>query len=141
MSYLIIKAIHIVSIVSWMAGLLYLPRLFVYHSSASLNSTEDSTFKIMERRLLYGIMYPAMIATWISGIILMIKGGWLASTWFELKLLCVVGLTIYHIYLAYFTQAFNKDQRLKPALFFRIINEIPTILMILIILLVVIKPF
>lgn len=140
-SYLWIKAIHVIAVISWMAGMLYLPRLFVYHADAEKGSKQSETFKIMERRLLRFIINPAMIVTWITGLwmaweIFAFKGGWLHG-----KILLVVLMSGMHGYLSKATRMFGQDRNEKPARHWRIINEVPTVLMILIVLLVIVKPF
>jgi putative membrane protein len=137
-----VKALHVISVIAWMAGMLYLPRLFVYHSVAEIGSDKSETFKVMERRLLKGIINPAMIATWIFGL-WMIVGGWvdMSSGWLHAKLFLVLLLTGVHGMLAKYTRLFAQDKNTKPQKFFRIINEVPTVLMILIVILVVVKPF
>ena len=144
-TYLFFKSIHLIAVISWMAGLLYLPRIFVYHSEAIANNkSEDlmSTFKIMERRLFIYIMNPAMIISWIFGILLIHTIGIdnLSSLWFQLKLLFVVILTIFHIFLLQCLRKFDQDNNFYSPRFYRIINEIPTILLIAIIFIVVFKP-
>ena len=139
--YLWIKALHIVSVISWMAGLLYLPRLMVYHAAAITGSVQSETFKVMERRLLRAIMTPAMLATWASGLYLAwvgfgFRGGWLAG-----KLVLVVALTVAHALQARHVAAFAADRNQNSDKYYRIINEIPTLLMIAIVVLVVVKPF
>ena len=139
------KSIHLIAVISWMAGLLYLPRIFVYHSGAVKNNkSEDliSTFKIMERRLFVYIMNPAMIVSWIFGILLIHTIGVdnLSSIWLQLKLLFVVILTIYHFFLFRCLRKFDKNKNLFTSRFYRIINEIPTVLLIGIVLVVVLKP-
>ena len=139
------KSIHLIAVISWMAGLLYLPRIFVYHSGAVKNNkSEDliSTFKIMERRLFVYIMNPAMIVSWIFGILLIHTIGVdnLSSIWLQLKLLFVVILTIYHFFLFRCLRKFNENKNLFTSRFYRIINEIPTVLLIGIVLVVVLKP-
>jgi protoporphyrinogen IX oxidase len=138
-----IKAAHVISVIAWMAGMLYLPRLFVYHSVAEIGSDKSETFKVMERRLLRGIINPAMIATYIFGA-WMILGGWIdfpTAGWLHAKLFFVLLLTACHGVLAKHTRLFAEDKNTKPQKFFRIINEVPTVLMILIVILVVVKPF
>ena len=138
-----IKSLHIVSMVAWMAGLLYLPRLFVYHSLAPAGSGRSETFKIMERRLQRAIMTPAMIATWGFGLLLAGTPGvvdWRMG-WIWAKLAFVVGLTMFHIVLARWREAFAADRNRHPTRLFRIINELPTVALIAIVILVVIKPF
>ena len=139
------KSIHLIAVISWMAGLLYLPRIFVYHSDAVKNNkSEDliSTFKIMERRLFVYIMNPAMIVSWIFGILLIHTIGVdnLSSIWLQLKLLFVIILTIYHFFLFRCLRKFDKNKNRFTSRFYRIINEIPTVLLIGIVLVVVVKP-
>jgi putative membrane protein len=141
-----ILAFHIVAVIAWMAGMLYLPRLFVYHCAAEPGSVQSETFKLMERRLLRGIINPAMIATWLLGLWLGWLGpdshyGWFAEGWLQAKIVLVLAMTGMHGLLARWTRAFGRDQNRHSARFFRIINEVPTILMIGIVLLVVRKPF
>ena len=138
-----IKALHIVSMVAWMAGLLYLPRLFVYHADAPPGSPMAETFKIMERRLLRAIMNPAMIATYLFGILLAVTPGvvdWHAG-WIHAKLVLVLALTGYHHLLARWRKDFALDGNTRPARFYRIANEVPTLILIAIVILVVVKPF
>ena len=144
-TYLLFKSIHLIAVISWMAGLLYLPRIFVYHSGAVKNNkSEDliSTFKTMERRLFVYIMNPAMIVSWIFGILLIHTIGVdnLSSIWLQLKLLFVVILTIYHFFLFRCLRKFDENKNLFTSRFYRIINEIPTVLLIGIVLVVVLKP-
>ncbi len=138
-----IKAAHIVSVVAWMAGLLYLPRLFVYHAEARPGSDAGATFRVMERRLLRGIMNPAIIATWVFGIALALTPGivdW-HQGWIYAKLAAVGGLTEFHHRLARWRKALADGGDTHTPRFFRIINEIPTLLLILIVIMVVVKPF
>ncbi len=137
----IVKALHIIAVIAWMAGLLYLPRLFVYHAAAERGSEMSETFKIMERRLLRAIMTPAMIATWLLGFWLAWQKGWYLAGWFQLKLVLVIALSVFHDFLAREVKSFAADQNARPAKFFRIINEIPAVLMIGIVFLAVMKPF
>ena len=144
-SYLLFKSIHLIAVISWMAGLLYLPRIFVYHSEAvEKNKSEDlmSTFKVMEKRLFIYIMNPAMIASWIFGGLLINTIGIddLSSLWLQLKLLFVVILTIYHFFLFNCLRKFAENNNTYSAKFYKIINEIPTVLLILIIFVIVYKP-
>ena len=144
-TYLFLKSIHLIAVISWMAGLLYLPRIFVYHSEAVRdNKSEDlmSTFKIMERRLFVYIMNPAMITSWILGFLLIYNIGLdnLSSLWFHLKLVFVIILTIYHVFLFQCLKKFAENENSHSPRFYRIINEIPTILLIAIIFIVVFKP-
>lgn len=138
-----IKACHIVSVVAWMAGLLYLPRLFVYHAEAALGSSASETFKVMERRLLRGIMNPAMAAVYLFGTLLALTPGivdWHAG-WIYVKLASVAALTVYHHLLALWRKAFAADRDRHTARFYRLVNEIPMLLLILIVVMVVAKPF
>jgi putative membrane protein len=138
-----IKTLHILSIVAWMAGLFYLPRLFVYHAEARPGSELSETFKVMERRLLRGIMNPAMIGAYLFGILLAATPGvvdW-SSGWIYMKLVLVAGLTDLHHRLGRWRKAFAADANLRPARFYRIVNEVPTLLLIGIVIMVVVKPF
>ena len=144
-TYLLFKSIHLIAVISWMAGLLYLPRIFVYHSEAVRdNKPEDliSTFKVMERRLFIYIMNPAMIVSWIFGVLLIHTIGLdnLGSVWIQLKLAFVIILTIYHFFLFQCLRKFIKNNNSFSPKFYRIINEIPTVLLIGVILVVVFKP-
>lgn len=136
-----IKALHVVAIISWMAAMLYLPRLFIYHCSAEVGSVQSETFKVMERRLLKAIMTPAMIVSWLTGLYLAWQGGWLASGWFHVKFAGVIAMSGVHGYLAGVVKIFAKDANERPTRFFRIVNEIPTVLMLLIVAMVIVKPF
>ena len=144
-TYLLFKSIHLIAVISWMAGLLYLPRIFVYHSEAITNNkSEDliSTFKIMERRLFIYIMNPAMIASWIFGVLLIHTIGTdnLSFLWLQLKLLFVIILTMYHFFLFQCLRKFAKNNNLYSPRFYRIINEIPTVILIVIVFIIVFKP-
>jgi len=144
-TYLLFKSIHLIAVISWMVGLLYLPRIFVYHSEAIKNNkSEDlmSTFKIMERRLFIYIMNPAMITSWIFGILLIYTIGIdnFSSLWLQIKLFFVIILTIYHFFLFRCLKKFAENSNSYSSKFYKIINEIPTILLIIIILIVVFKP-
>ena len=141
MLYLWLKALHVVAIIAWMAGLLYLPRLFVYHCAAEAGSVQSETFKVMERRLLKAIMNPAMIAAWVLGLALVWQGGWLTSGWMHAKLALVLALSAVHGMLAKQVKIFAADRNARPARYFRILNEVPTLLMIGIVILVIVKPF
>ena len=138
-----IKAFHIIAIIAWMAGLLYLPRLFVYHATSKPCSEQSETFKVMERRLLRYIATPAMIASWVLGLMLAFSGviDWSRDGWFHAKLILVLALSAYHGLLAVWTKDFALDRNTRSARFYRIANEIPTILMILIVILAVVRPF
>ena len=141
-SYLLFKSLHLISVISWMVGLLYLPRIFVYHVENLKDENTSSIFKIMERKLYFYIMTPAMILTWVFGLILISSLGFevLSTTWIKLKLLLVISLTLYHFYLSKLLSDFNLDQNTKSSKFLRIINEVPTILLILIVFIVIFKP-
>ena len=144
-TYLLFKSIHLIAVISWMAGLLYLPRIFVYHSEAVQNNKSEDlmeTFKVMERRLLVYIMNPAMIVSWIFGVLLIHTIGMdnFGSIWLQLKLFFVIILTIYHFFLFQCLRKFVESNNSYSPKFYRIINEIPTILLIGIILVVVFKP-
>ena len=144
-TYLLFKSIHLIAVISWMAGLLYLPRIFVYHSeSVQNNKSEDlrETFKVMERRLLVYIMNPAMIVSWVFGILLIYTIGVdnFGSLWLQLKLVFVIILTIYHFFLFQCLGKFAENTNTYSSKFYRIINEIPTVLLIGIIVVVVFKP-
>jgi protoporphyrinogen IX oxidase len=136
-----LKAFHIIAVISWMAGMLYLPRLFVYHCAAAPGSPQSETFKVMERRLLRAIITPAMIATWLLGLGLAWQGGWVAAPWLHAKLALVIVMSGIHGLLARYVRDFGADRNRHSAKFYRIINEVPTLLMIAIVLLVVLKPF
>jgi len=141
-SYLLFKSLHLIALISWMAGLLYLPRIFVYHVENFKDETSSSIFKTMERKLFFYIMTPAMILSWVFGLILISIIGFdiFFTLWIKLKLLFVVLLTLYHFYLSKLLGDFNLDQNTKSSRFFRIINEVPTILLILIVFIVIFKP-
>jgi protoporphyrinogen IX oxidase len=136
-----LKAFHIIAVIAWMAGMLYLPRLFVYHCQADAGSMQSETFKVMERRLLRAIMTPAMIVTWGLGLWLAWRGNWFAAPWLHVKLALVIGLSGVHGMCSRYVKDFAADRNRKSQKFYRIINEVPTVLMILIVLLAVLKPF
>jgi len=140
--YLLFKSLHLIVVISWMVGLLYLPRIFVYHAEKNIEKNISETFKIMERRLMYFIMTPAMILSWVIGVALILINeiSIILSLWVQIKLFLVVLLTIYHLFLGYFLKKFALDENEKSAKFFRIINEIPTVLLILIIFIIIYKP-
>ena len=140
-SYLLFKSLHLIAIISWMAGLLYLPRLFVYHSENN-NEIIFGIFKTMERKLFYYIMTPAMVLSWLFGLLLIHEIGFeqLANMWLQLKLILVTLLTAYHFYLGLLLNQFKLDQNKKSSKFYRYINEIPTLLLILIVFIVIFKP-
>ena len=141
MTYSILKFLHIIFFTTWMAGLFYLPRLFVYHSNCKIKSNEYKTFTIMEKKLLRFIMNPSMFLTWFLGIALALLNNYFLSTWLIIKILLVALMSSFHMYCAKIKNDFEGLNNKKEESFFRIINEIPTILFILIVLLVVFKPF
>lgn len=142
MAYLWLKALHIIAMVAWMAGLFYLPRLMVYHRRTAIGGESSEIFKTMERRLLKAIMVPAMVLTWVFGLALI----WVTdaagslSLWLSIKLLGVVAMTAFHFWLGRFVKAFGEDERPRDERFFRLINEIPTVLLIVIVIMAVVKP-
>ena len=141
MYYDIIKSFHLVAVISWMVGLLYLPRLFVYHNDTSYNTELDQTFLLMENRLLKIIMMPAIVLTYVLGFTLVYYNNYLITEYyFILKIFFVLFLTIFHLYLSRLYKSFEKGYRIKTTIFYKKINEIPTIFMIIIILLVIVKP-
>jgi putative membrane protein len=146
MIYLWLKAFHIIAVIAWMAGMLYLPRLFVYHCVAEKGSVQSETFKVMERRLLRAIINPAMVATWVLGLTLAWLGpdsryGWFAYGWLQAKVVLVLALSGLHGLFAHWVKAFATDSNRHSQRFYRIVNEIPTLLMIAIVLLATVKPF
>lgn len=141
MLYLVLKSLHIVAVIAWMAGMLYLPRLYVYHADAQPGSPQSETFKVMERRLLRAIINPAMAATWILGLILAYLGGYWLQGWFIAKLALVLALSGVHGAFSGWRKDFEADRNTRPARFYRIWNEVPTLLMIGIVFLVVLRPF
>jgi len=136
-----VKALHVIAIISWMAGMLYLPRLFVYHADTAVGSEQSETFKVMERKLLRLIINPAMIATWVFGLWLAWKGFGFAGGWLHAKIGLVILLSGAHGYLSASVRRFSADANRKTARHWRIVNEVPTVLMILIVILVIVKPF
>ncbi len=136
-----LKVLHIISVISWMVGLLYLPRLMVYHADTEVGSDSSETFKIMERRLMKGIMTPAMIASWIFGLWLAWQGNLWAQGWFVTKFFLVILLTAQHGFNVKWMKEFAADERKRKPKFFRYVNEIPTVLMILVVILVEVQPF
>jgi putative membrane protein len=141
-SYLLFKSLHLIAVISWMAGLLYLPRIFVYHVENLNDQNSSSIYKTIERKLKFYIMMPAMILSWIFGLILILILGIdvFFTLWVKLKLLFVILLTIYHFYLSKLLKDFNLNRNTKSSKFFRILNEVPTILLILIVFIVIFKP-
>ena len=140
--YLLFKSLHLISVISWMAGLLYLPRIFVYHSENNDDKKISDVFKVMEKKLYFYIMTPAMILSWIFGLLLIHSVGFqqLGQTWMVLKIIFVIFLSLYHFYLGKTLNQFKFDQNTHSHKFYRLINEIPTILLILIVFVVVFKP-
>ena len=140
-SYLLFKSLHLIAVISWMAGLLYLPRLFVYHSE-NKNEIVSGVFKTMERKLFNYIMTPAMALSWLFGLVLIHEIGFeqLVNLWLQLKLILVTFLTAYHFYLGLLLSQFKLDRNKKTSKFYRYINEIPTLLLILIVFIVIFKP-
>ena len=141
-AYLTFKALHLIAVISWMAGLLYLPRIFVYHAETKENNGQSETFKLMEKRLYFYIMNPAMILSWVFGVLLIHSQGILSLglLWMKIKIGLVIILTGYHFYLLAVLRDFQIDNNTKSSKFFRIINEVPTLLLIIIIFVVIFKP-
>ena len=139
--YLLFKSLHLIAVISWMAGLLYLPRIFVYHSETN-DSSQKTIFKTMERKLYNYIMMPAMISTWFFGLLLIHSVGFsiFSELWMQIKTVLILLLTHYHFYLGKCTRLFAWGQNTKPSKFYRILNEVPTVLLIIIIFIVVFKP-
>jgi protoporphyrinogen IX oxidase len=136
-----IKALHVIAVISWMAGMLYLPRLFVYHCQAETGSKQSETFKVMERRLLKAIITPAMIVSWLSGLYMVWVAHWYSASWFHGKLLLVLILSGVHGFFSRCAKDFAADRNMRSERFYRFINEAPTVLMIGIVILVIVKPF
>jgi len=141
MLYLWLKALHVIAVIAWMAGMLYLPRLFVYHCDAEVGSKQSETFKVMERRLLRAIINPAMVATWVLGLWLAHEGGFLKAGWLHGKLALVLAMSAVHGFYARWVREFAEDGNVHSQKFYRVINEVPTVLMIGIVILVIVKPF
>ena len=139
--YVWLKAFHVIAIIAWMAGMLYLPRLFVYHCEAEPGSKQSETFKVMERRLLHAIITPAMVASWALGLWLAWAGGFYAAGWLHAKLVLVIALSALHGFFVRRVREFATDRNRHSQKFYRVLNEIPTILMIGIVILAVVKPF
>jgi putative membrane protein len=137
------KALHVMAVIAWLAGMFYLPRLYVYHCEVPRGSAESERFKVMERRLLKQIINPAMIAAWTFGILLVLTPGVLdwSSGWWHVKLACVLLLSGFHGAASKWRRAFLEDRNTRPARFFRIANEVPTVLMAIIVIVVIVKPF
>lgn len=136
-----IKAFHVISVIAWMAGMFYLPRLFVYHTETAPGSAESERFKVMERRLLKAIINPAMIATWVFGLTLAWLTGAYHAHWFQAKFALVVAMSGLHGYFVGRVRAFAEDRNDKPARFYRIVNEVPPLLMVIVVILVIVQPF
>ena len=141
LSMLWLKALHIVAVISWMAGMLYLPLLFVYHAETPVGTPQSETFKVMEFRLYRYIIGPAMIVTWITGPALLYGMGYTRDGWAIAKLLLVVALSAVHGLMGGWLRDFKHDRNQRPARFYRIMNEVPTVLLVAIVILVVVKPF
>lgn len=139
--YLWIKAFHVIAVIAWMAGMLYLPRLFVYHCAAAPGSEQSETFKVMERKLLRLIINPAMIVVWVLGLWLAWRGGWIGAGWLDVKVAAVLLLSAVHGYYAGAVRAFAEDRNKRSARHWRFMNEVPTLLMIVIVVMAVVKPF
>jgi len=137
-----IKALHVISVVSWMAGMLYLPRLYVYHAGTPVGSDKSETFKVMERRLYRGITTPAMIATWVFGLWMVHLGlvDW-GMGWAWVKAACVIAMSAVHGMLGSSLRAFREDRNIRSDKYFRVLNEVPTVLLVIIVIMVVVKPF
>ena len=140
--YLLFKSIHLIAVISWMAGLLYLPRIFVYHAENIENVNSSNIFKTMERKLFYYIMTPAMILSWIFGLLLIHKLGFYVfnELWMQIKGILVILLTIYHFYLGSCVSLFSNNQNKNSSKFYRIINEIPTVFLVFIVFIIIFKP-
>lgn len=138
-----IKAVHVLAVISWMAGLLYLPRLMVYHAGAASGETLSETLKVMERRLLKAIMNPAMVVSWVAGIWLAWVAGLLSDwpVWFVVKFLCLILMSAFHMWLAAQVKVFARDANERGHVAFRVANELPTALMVVIVVMVIVKPF
>lgn len=141
--YLWVKALHVIAVIAWMAGMLYLPRLYVYHCEVKPGSAESERFKVMERRLLRQIINPAMGAVWALGLLLVVTPGvidWTAG-WWHVKLLAVVLMSVFHVMLSRWRRDFLEDRNTRPQRFYRIANEVPTVLMVVIVIMVIVRPF
>jgi putative membrane protein len=136
-----VKAFHVIAVIAWMAGIFYLPRLFVYHADAETGSDKSETFKVMERRLYNAIMTPAMVAVWFFGIILATSAGFWSARWLMAKLVFVILMTVFHVWLGRRLREFAEDRNTRPSRTYRIVNELPTLLVIVIVVLVIVKPF
>ena len=141
MLYLWLKALHVIAVIAWMAGMLYLPRLFVYHCDAEAGSRQSETFKVMERRLLRVIINPAMIVTWVVGLWLVHESGLFKAGWMHAKFALVIAMSAIHGFNVRWVRAFAEDRNVHSQKFYRVMNEVPTLLMIAIVILVIVKPF
>jgi protoporphyrinogen IX oxidase len=141
MTYLWIKAFHIIAVIAWMAGMLYLPRLFVYHAGVAPGSEQSETFKVMERRLLKAIINPAMAVTWLLGLTLVWLGDWHSARWMWGKFILVIVMSALHGQFVRYWRDFAADRNQHGQRFYRVINEVVTVLLVLIVILVVVKPF
>ncbi len=140
--YLWIKALHVIAVISWMAGQLYLPRLFVYHAAAPLGSSSSETFKVMEAKLMRIIMTPAAIASWLFGLTMIaLNPALLNSGWLPVKLLFVVGLTVMHMLMSRWRRDFAADSNHRSQRFFRVANEVPTLALMVVVIMVIVRPF
>ncbi len=135
------KAVHIIAVIAWMAGMLYLPRLFVYHAEAEVGSKQSETFKVMECRLLRGIINPSMVVVWVLGLWMAWEAPWYDELWLQLKFLCVLIMSALHGFFTRWMKDFAADKNTRSPKFYRIINEVPAVLIVCIVLLVVLKPF
>ncbi len=140
-AYLWIKALHVISVIAWMAGMLYLPRLYVYHCAAEPGSVQSETFKVMERRLLRAILNPAMIASWLFGLALVAHLGAWDQGWMLAKFACLFAMQLVHIGYARWRRAFEQDENRHSHKFYRMMNEVPTVLLVLIVVFVIVQPF
>ncbi|MEJ0011349.1 MAG: protoporphyrinogen oxidase HemJ [Bauldia sp.] len=136
-----VKAFHVVAVIAWMAGIFYLPRLFVYHADSEVGSDKSETFKVMERRLYNAIMTPAMIAAWLAGLALATSAHLWTTPWFMAKVFFVILMTAFHVWLGRCLRDFAADKNTRPARTYRIANELPTLLVIIIVILVIVRPF
>jgi putative membrane protein len=141
MLYLWLKALHVIAVIAWMAGMLYMPRLFVYHCDAEVGSKQSETFKVMEGRLLRVIINPAMIVTWVLGLWLAHESGFFKAGWFHVKFVLVIAMSAIHGFNVRWVRAFAEDRNVHSQKFYRAMNEVPTLLMIAIVILVIVKPF
>tara|TARA_B100000470_G_C19539654_1_gene279874 strand:+ start:141 stop:575 length:435 start_codon:yes stop_codon:yes gene_type:complete len=141
-TYLLFKSLHLIAVISWMAGLLYLPRIFVYHVENKNEENTSNVFKVMEKKLFFYIMTPAMVLSWLFGLLLLGSIGFdqLGSKWLQIKLILIIILTVYHFFLGICLKRFSLDKNTYSSKFYRILNEVPTLLLILIVFMVIFKP-